>query len=212
MPTNTLIPSSSAPTFSQTGKQGWHSRLLYSYAWNYYKDTYDITTKTLYEQIPGDNAKGNHIFPENYWKNQPGRHVRLKGNFRYSGMGGLNLRVGITDGTNTAWIRPNGENYHTFAGNGDLKNVPISFEINISYKYQDSTPNDYFNVTGYYQYEYQDYASGGANLRNYCAFVPLYRQYNDLSGIDLTHETAIRFIVYDQPSVSPMWLTIEELG
>lgn len=210
----TLIPSSSAPTFNQTKKPGWHSRLLYSYAWNYDKDTYDATSTTVFDAIPKENSKGSYIFPQNYWTGNVGRHIRIKGMFRYTSPGSSNmliLRVGLTDGTNLAWVRAENGANHIFANGDKRESVPVSVELNISYQAKIDTPADRFKVTGHYQYEYEDYAIGGNNAGIKNVLVPLYQQ-DPVVGLDFTQYIEIKFWIYDQATVSPMWFTVEELS
>lgn len=211
MASPTLVPSQNATTFNRTGKPGWYSRTIYNYAFAD-KDPVDANKANLFEIVNTTGVKGSYILPPGYWINNTGRHIRIKGSFRYSGDGALlNMSVGITDGGTDYMTDSEAGNDHNFANTNNRSEVPVIFEMNIMYVYQDDNPAEYFHVTGYYQYEYENYSSGGNNALEKNVLVPLYDNVF-LTGMDLAVETRLIIRIQNQPTVRPMWITVEELA
>lgn len=190
------------PDFNKNDIQGWNTRLIFS---QNIPSNVDLTSHHNYfTNISAAYTRGTlGAFPENYWSQ--GRMLRLKASFNYTGIGGskLDINAGLDDGTNAIFGVSDNGNAHNFAGGNPLTNVPINLEITFS---RSGTDNG-FTISGFYQYEWGSYDSGGDNTK--VIYVPINNVYDTI--LDFTQPTQMILYVEDQ-SIEVFWLTIEELG
>jgi len=221
-----LFPISSTPTFSQssksgTQKPGWYSRLIYSYNFHDDKQPFSLDDDAfgkLENNVP-ENRRGTYIFPAGYLNtiNAAGRRYRIKGSFLYGTISNtnqyLNFRVGLTSPTSTEFVRNNDYNNHKFASSNAKTDVPVTFEADIIIVGAEGspTPTWYYKVSGFYQYEWDSYVTGGSNNKD--VFVPIHQ--SDVFSGPLTTQTIKIYMAIGTPTTCeliPVYFTIEEIG
>lgn len=202
------MPASVAntPTFNRSVLPGWYSRLIYTHV--YLDEGYTTVGGNYFTEINPDGAKGTYQFPAGYWQRAEGRILRIQGSFLYSGDASrLNFVVRIVDsGGFTSGVESdtNHGNIHDFAAGTAREDVPVFFEIELSHG-----PTEYFNITGYYQYEYENYNGTGPNIN--VVHVPIYID-NSVDSIDSTNNPTTLVLIIQNQAIKPIYLTIEELG
>lgn len=221
-----LFPESSTPTFSQSSKggaqkPGWYSRLIYSYNFHDNKQPWPLDDDAFGQietNVP-ENRRGTYIFPVGYLNtiNAAGRRYRIKGSFLYGTKTNidqyLNFKVGLTSEASTNFVRNNDGNNHKFASFTAVTDVPVTFEADIIIVGATiGTPDTwYYKVSGFYQYEWDSYASGGSNNKD--VFVPIHQ--SDVFSGPLTTQTIKIYMTIGTPTtcaVIPVYFTIEEIG
>jgi hypothetical protein len=218
-----LGPYLSTPTFNQSSKSGaqkpgWYSRLIYSYNFHNNKQPYALDDDSFgqIEYNAPENRRGSYVFPAGYLDsiNAFGRRYRVKGSFLYNTKGNigqaLNFKVGLTGTAGTPFIRNSDGNTHRFAGYNSVDDVPVTFEADIMIVAKEST-SWYYKVSGFYQYEWQEYASGGSNLKD--VFVPIH-QTDVFSSVNPANQVKIFMIIGSSGNCNliPIYFTIEEIG
>lgn len=182
------------------GVKGWSIRSIFSQT---IPQLIDITSTNYFESLLTGSYKGLNKgnLPPNYW--HEGKLIRIKGTFLYSTSTSerLDMIVSITDNINTITAQPNDGNPHDFASGNALVNVPVNFEIIMCRGEHD------FSVSGFYQYEWGSYNSGGVNSK--VVYVPITP--NTDTTLDFTQTTTISLNVVDD-RVNMIHCTVEELS
>jgi hypothetical protein len=218
-----LGPYLSTPTFNQSSKSGaqkpgWYSRLIYSYNYHDNKQPYALDEDAFGQlaSFAPENQRGTYIFPAGYLDsiNALGRRYRVKGSFLYDTKTNtnqaLNFKVGVTGTAGTPFVRNSDGNTHRFAGYNSVVDVPVTFEADIIIVAKEST-SWYYKVSGFYQYEWQDYANGGTNNKD--VFVPIH-QTDVFSSVNPANQVKIFMIIGSSANCNliPIYFTIEEIG
>lgn len=182
------------------GVKGWSIRSIFSQT---IPQLVDISSTNYFEILPIGSYKGLNKgnLPPNYW--HEGKLIRIKGTFLYSTSTSerLDMIVSITDNINTITAQPNDGNPHDFANGNALVNVPVNFEITLCRGEHD------FSVSGFYQYEWGSYNSGGVNQK--VVYVPITPKTD--TTLDFTQTTIISLNVVDD-RVYMVHCTVEELS
>lgn len=196
-----MVEMISNPTFNKNNINGWETRLIFS---QNYPQEMDLTGDDYFHAVTPNIIRGTPgVFPREYWTQ--GKILRLKANMFYSGGGAkFNISTRFNDGSSSLACRSDNGNDHYFAEGNTVYNVPVDLEIT----YVRSGSDNGFNISGFYQYEWGSYDTGGNNNR--VVRVPLnYVQTSSL--FDFTNPTRIVINVENQ-AVQFNWMTIEELG
>ena len=189
----------STPTLNKSDIKGWETRLIFS---QNIPEYLDITSSDYFSVISPNLTRGTlGYFPAKYWSQ--GRVLRLKANLTYGNAGKLDIQTQITDFNNSIACRQNNGQEHVFAGGNGPSNVPVSLEIT----YVRAGSDNGFGMSGFYQYEWGSYDSGGGNSK--VVYVPMNYVYDSI--IDFSAPTQIGLIINNGPVVVN-WMTIEELG
>jgi hypothetical protein len=188
----------STPTFTKSDLIGWDTRLIFS---QNYPEQMDLNATNYFNAIPTNYVRGAlGSYPINYWSDA--RVVRLKAGLMYDGSGSkLDIGVWLNDGSNTVKCNQNGGNSHDFAQGNTVTKVPINLEVTLVRGGVSDV-----SISGFYQYEWQSYASGGPNNR--VVYVPMTYAFGNL---DFTQPTQMIIYVGNEP-ITFLWMTMEELG
>jgi len=191
-------PLNSTPNFTKDDIQGWNTRLIFS---QNLPTNLDLTSYNYFDEVSPSLTRGTlGRFPRGYWSE--GRILRLKANLTYGNALELNIDTEISDGTNGLRCRSDDGNIHEFAGGNQPSGVPVNLEITYV-----KGPGSEFSMSGFYQYEWGSYQSGGANSK--VIYVPM-NYVNDVV-IDFAQTTGIGLVI-GNGNVTVNWMTLEELG
>lgn len=191
----------STPNFNAAEIDGWTNRVIFSQ--NIPTDVNLTGGNNYFTNIPPIITRGTlGRFPRNYWKQ--GRTLRLKASLLYSGNGSkLDIVASLDDSSNSIIARPNNGNSHNFVAGNAANNVPINLEIT----YVRGGDDNALSISGFYQYEWGSYDSGGDNSK--VVYVPI--TFINSNVLDFTSQTQMGLYV-DNEIVTINWLTVEELG
>lgn len=191
-------------TFNRSKNYGWYTRLLYSYV---DADLAYIDASTnFFGAVNSDYARGTWQLPAGYWSKAEGRILRIQGCFLYSGDNtNLNITAIIKDSNGSqVYSAQNRNNDHQFATGENHSDVPVFFELELSHGY-----GQYFDWSGYYQYEFGNYNSSGDNTA--VVLVPIHGD-GSSDTIDTDSYTSDIRLAIGPENIQPVYLTIEELG
>lgn len=229
MATTVISPGTN---YNINNSPGWSTRLVYSYFganegyFDYVarKSSFDDDLFSLLTSYASGSQKGG-LYSQS--TNYDGSYLntsktfRIKGRFLVSSdsAGVFNMCVkSYHNPTTTILASTNNGNDHSFAAASAKNTVPVDFEITITALQTIVVPEpnlQYFMANGFYQYNYDDYTTGGTNQNN--IYVPIWNTTSPYIQCGVTTAAQEFQITFKDSSnkitkIEVVYITIEEFS